>query len=464
MPLKKNFINSFLFVITNIVIILIGIVVNYLIPLEISVVDYGFYRIFILLLPYFSLLHLGLIDGVYLNFKDKTINENGYDISSNFKGLIFIRLITSLVAIILTIIIIKERIIIFIIITGIINTFILNVSSYFNFISQATGNFKISNLILIITKFSFFIGLLIVVLLNKVNLYNLFIINILSSFATLIFVLLKFKNILIFNVKINWEKIKEYIKNGAFLMISNVLVSFILSIDKIISNQYISPLEFSNYAFAGAIITIIYQLASSISSIMFTYISLKSFSKKLFLEKAETLLIFLTGISLNFFIINQYIIKNFLKNYTYSLNYINMLLPSVFMLIIIQILHSTVYKVFVKTKERTRITFFVLIFEVTLLYYSILNSISVEKIIFIVNLSLIFWYILNIRSLRKMGLKGITSIKNIILIFSIIFLYRYLFSQINLYKLLVFNLYIIIGVIFYVIKNKTIIKTMIDKR
>lgn len=73
--IKNTLINILKVSISNIVIMLSGILVGLLLPKILGVTDYGYYRTFTLYTSYVGLFHFGFSDGIYLKYGGKRYDE-----------------------------------------------------------------------------------------------------------------------------------------------------------------------------------------------------------------------------------------------------------------------------------------------------------------------------------------------------------------------------------------------------
>ena len=68
---KKIYRNIFFVAISNIITLLAGVLVGFVIPKIMSVTDYGYYKIFTMYFAYTGLFHFGFCDGICLYFAGK---------------------------------------------------------------------------------------------------------------------------------------------------------------------------------------------------------------------------------------------------------------------------------------------------------------------------------------------------------------------------------------------------------
>ena len=72
----KRFIKNIVIVlISNIISMLSGILIGFIIPKIMGVTEYGYYKTFTLYSTYIGILHFGFLDGIYLKFAGKQYEE-----------------------------------------------------------------------------------------------------------------------------------------------------------------------------------------------------------------------------------------------------------------------------------------------------------------------------------------------------------------------------------------------------
>ena len=72
---KKTAKNIIKVSLSNMIKLLAGVLVSFLLPRIIGVTDYGYYKTFTLYATYIGLLHFGFADGIYLKFGGKNYDE-----------------------------------------------------------------------------------------------------------------------------------------------------------------------------------------------------------------------------------------------------------------------------------------------------------------------------------------------------------------------------------------------------
>ena len=68
---KKIFRNIIFVAVSNIITLLAGVLVGFVIPKILTITDYGYYKIFTMYFAYTGLFHFGFCDGIFLYFAGK---------------------------------------------------------------------------------------------------------------------------------------------------------------------------------------------------------------------------------------------------------------------------------------------------------------------------------------------------------------------------------------------------------
>ena len=161
--------NLFLVAFSRMVSLLSGVVVGLLLPKIFSVTDYGYFKIFTLYAVYTALLHFGFVDGLLLRLAGKNYNELNREnlrtytrFFAAFQGVIF------LIMTVFGIVFAKGEYR-FVVLMLALNMVFVNLTTYYQFVSQATqrfGEYSAKSLIVSVCKLIFVGGLFVVYLLD----------------------------------------------------------------------------------------------------------------------------------------------------------------------------------------------------------------------------------------------------------------------------------------------------------
>ena len=135
---KKTIGNIFKVAASNILNLLAGVLVGFLLPKIIGVTDYGYYKTFTLYATYIGLFAFGITDGVYLKYGGKNYEELD---KSNFRFYTIFYFLLELISSLIAILFLKDEIRYIFICLAVFLIF-NNITGYFQIISQITGRFN----------------------------------------------------------------------------------------------------------------------------------------------------------------------------------------------------------------------------------------------------------------------------------------------------------------------------------
>ena len=139
---NRNLKDIFRVMLGNITTIISGVIVGFLLPKELSLTDYGFYKTFTLYITYMGLFSIGITDGIILKYGNKDYDQLERNMfRSYFKYYTAIMAAASSTIIISALIFFKKDIKFIFVMLG-IDMVAGNIINYFRVISQITQRFK----------------------------------------------------------------------------------------------------------------------------------------------------------------------------------------------------------------------------------------------------------------------------------------------------------------------------------
>lgn len=346
--------NLFLVGFSRAVSIISNIAIGLLLPKIFTVSDYGYFKVFTLYAVYTTLFHFGFVDGILLKLSGKNYLElnkcslRGY--TSFFVA--FEAIIAALMISISAILADGEYLFIFVMLS--FNMLFVNITTYYQFISQATQRFQeysAKSIIVSIVKLS------VVILFFISNYYSLFDVSyriyliILNGldFLVLIWYISIYRDIT-FGEKQPFDCLKkdiiEFFKDGIILTVAYQVSHLVLVLDRQFVNILFSTEEFAIYSFAYNIVSMVSTMISSLSVVMLPM--LKNVGENHIANHYKNGLIgisIVTGGSLLGYFPLVSFIEWFLPNYIHSLKYIAVVLPSVLFTACITVIMFTIDKV-----------------------------------------------------------------------------------------------------------------------
>ncbi len=460
-----------LVVLSNGVRLFSSILTVFFIPMIFPQQDYGFYKLFLLYISYVGIFHFGFIDGIYLHFAGKDFSElDKKDFRLYTKALFTVELFVSLIVIVISLFLTGERQ--FITFLAGVNLIVLNLTTYFQYISQITQRFKefatrniiytVMNVILIGSFYLF-----------EITDYRLYIVlTIIINSVLLLWYVVTYREIVFGKSSKaidNIDSLLYILKIGVILLFSNLVVMFFSSIP----TQYVDfkyPVEvypniFANFSFAYTLLGFTGVFMSAISLVLYPSLN-KSRSEEV-IKSYNGLVAFVLG-SISMLIIAYfpmtYIVQVYLPDYYDSLEIFYVLAPGITLTSAVTVVIHNYYKTLKMNKEFFIIGLVNLLLLIAGIY--LVNTFISQKIIYIsittVAVQFIWYLILNHQMNKKFGNR---SYKNLLyIIFSSVTFYFTAAIENLLLGFLIYGFIIItITLLIYFIEIKNIVNLILTK-
>lgn len=407
---------------SNVVVMLSSVLVGFLVPKMMSLYDYGYYKIFSLYLGYIGVFHLGFCDGIYILYggeKYENLDKRKFRAYSKFY-ILFQLFMTALIIFISLFLNEHEYKYIFIFVG--VSVFATNITTYYQFISQITGRFKelsIRNIIKSILSIIVIINLFILFKTNMINNLEYKIYILIVSIINVILAgwyIFTYKNITFgksFAINNCKKEIIELFKIGIPLLISNLVVTAIMLIDRQFVSALFSKEEYAIYAFAYSLLAFITTAISAISTVLYPMIKT---SKHDFLKNNYNSFICVISIFISICLLSYYplalIVRAFLPNYVGSIVFLRILLPGLIYSTCNSVIIYNYYKAMGMTKKYFKVS--IIIFLITIFFniaaYVVFGT--MESISFASVIVFFLWFLLLENALvRKWNIK--TNLNNI---------------------------------------------------
>lgn len=400
---------------SNILKLLAGVLVGFLLPKIIGVTDYGLYKTFTLYATYSGLLVLGISDGIYLKFGGKTYDEL---IEGNFFSYTRILLYTqlffsSLLSLIISLSLEGDLRLIFIFLS--VYIIFNNMTTYYQMISQIT--FRFNELSIRIILQSIFTSVIVIFLTILFKFFNInirywhYISLYLVMFAILtIWYSLTYKDITFKKGRITKQDVKDvlfFARIGIPLLISNLCSTLILTIDRQFVNILFPTDTYAIYAFAYNMLALITTATASISTVLYPVFKrrdLNEITQNYNMYSSYTI-IFISLCLLVYYPLCWFI-GFFLNQYNDSLLIFRIVLPGLLFSGPITILMHNYYKI----SNRNNVFFIkgIIVLLVSIIanifvYMIWKNTISISIISIVV---MVFWYLFIDFGIKDVCLKG----------------------------------------------------------
>lgn len=333
-----------------------SILVSLLIPKLLGVEEFGFWQLFIFYTQYGGFLHFGIIDGIYLRIGGQHIDSLDYRILS-FQFRFF--LITQLVFTIPFIYLgyceedISRKFVIF---SSCVFVLINNISTFYFYILQAVNHIKQFATGRVIITICFVVSLIILAILNTSDFQPYIIVYLCSYFVGGIYYLCQLKKL--FYATFICEKgdtitqkniLLEDYKTGIVLLLSNLAGMFIVGFARFYIDGHWGITAFSIVSFAFMFVNFFMLFINQASLVLFP--ELRRWDEKRtcnFYKKYREMLSRLSPFVLIFYYPIVVFVHFWLPKYSGSLEYLVYLLPLCIFEFKMNMLCTTVFKVFNK--------------------------------------------------------------------------------------------------------------------
>ncbi len=374
----------------SVVNLLAQVLSNYLLGHFMQPEGYGAWRKLLLYSSFSGVIHLGYLDGQYLNWLKKGKELFSFSNFTYCAGFLFL---THFLAFWVLILLIKSNSVTTLII---VQCYLNSIIFYFQIYFLKEQRFVFSSLLLVLIQVVFV--LLIFILKDFISSFQIvayinfsvYILAILMIFL----VLLSNKTIIVNNISLASFKssIKGNISYGFFVLLSGLILLLFQNADKIIVSNFYSLHTFGYYSYASVFINIFIGLATSMTNILLSKIFLSSsYENNKLLEKSYKLII---GLCFVFPIVIPFLEKPItllMPGYARSYQFIYPLLVGLAPTLLINLILFNLYKKYTFQKSYFIISAVLVLLQFLILYLSILNHLNLKFFAFIPG---IFYFIL----------------------------------------------------------------------
>ncbi len=461
----KNVINIAKVVLSNFTLLLAGIVTSFVLPKIFSLEDYGCYKIYNLYSTYIIVLQFGIVEGIYIKYGGKDLNDiKREEFSGYFKSLLVLQSLFVILVFVFSISLLPDNTK-FIGIALAINILIVNITNLFQYLSQAIQRFTELSIRNVVKSVFMLFAVLIMFCLYKLNYffigYEIYIIFLtFINIILLIWYIYTYRSISIGNGKIHISEIKNIVKVGFPLCLSNIIASLILSLDRQIVLIFFETNDYAIYSFAYSLLTLISTIVTSVAVVMFSMFKQKE--EEIFLisykKNIGYVSILVSGMGCVYFPLRLFV-RHFLPLYISSIPIFRVIIPGLMISCSISIVMHNYYKVL-------NLNFYFFRKSIAILFLSVISNLvayytfgTMESISYASVIIMLIWYLITEKMLKNKY--NVSSEKNFCYLLLIMFSF-YICSCVEKVILGMFGyiiLYSAITCIFY----KDIIREMIKK-
>lgn len=238
--------------IANIINLAIGLLNSFFLPKYLSVETYAMIKTYALYISYAGFFHLGYLDGMYLKYGGKKLNEvNDREYGTDFGNLLFMEFIAG-VAIAVLSCLLRDPIILAFSFGMLLN----NIISCFQMLFQAVGEFKLySSALNFKTIIAFFGSIILLFVFKSDNYISYVVCQVAAGIVPAIYlaIILNKRVNFLTNVSIKWSEFKENISSGFVLMLGNFSSTMFTGIDRWFVKFFLTTKDFAIYSFATSV-------------------------------------------------------------------------------------------------------------------------------------------------------------------------------------------------------------------
>lgn len=395
--LKRGIVAVF---IANMINVAFSLATNFLLPKFLSVDSYAAIKTFQLYVSYVGLLHLGYVDGMYLKYGGRDI---GIHVDKDFSlNLSTMRVLQIVLTVLLTVVGILTRDWIIILFT--ISVMPQNLSNYFKFLYQATGDFKRYGRIMNVSAISTFAINMILLFLLKTDSYLTYLVLYVLLYYTIWFVLeIQFRrsHTIEKSAYFSWSELMGNIKDGFLLMLGNLGSMMLTSMDRWFVKFLMNTVAFAKYSFAVSVENFLNLAITPITTTLYNF-----FCREAKVEKHREILqyvfIFATVLPAAAFPV-KFILEHFLTEYLDASKVVFLLFAAQMFNIIIRSVFVNLYKV--QRKQKTYFMKLVAVLVAGFIFNAVCYYFWPVKEAFALGtlLSGILWFVISINDFRYLS-------------------------------------------------------------
>lgn len=387
---------------SNVLTILVSLFMGFILPKELSIGDYAYYRVYMLYIAYAGFFHLGFVNGIYLKYGNLDVNQIP---KKNFRTYSYFMVLMQTLAVVALFAILfvsgffmeADKVIAFAFV--VINIPLVNIKWFYSSINQFTKRFVIDSYVTFLQNILNLAMVLFVILFKWYDYRILLVILTICNFLCMVITMWQNKQIL-------WGRrepfgevgIPSLVKNGFFLMLSEFIGLIILGIDSMFVDNLFSQADFAMYSFAVSVISVIYTLITVISNMVYPYLVRVSEEKYAeYYALMSDVLVVVSMFSMLAFYVAEFAILKWLGKFTPSISVIAILFGTIVFRTLITLVCGNYFKVLKMIKAYTENNVFAIVVSFVLNVAAYLLFRDYAYIAVASLLSFIIWYVVTDR-------------------------------------------------------------------
>ena len=357
----------------NMINMFFSLATNFLLPKYLSIESYAAIKTFQLYVSYVGLFHLGYVDGIYLKYGGQELKSS---IDQNFStSLSTIRVFQCVITGIMLCVSIVGRD--WILCLFALSIFPQNVSNYFRFLYQATGEFSIYGKFMNLSTALMFLVNIILLFIVRSDKYILYVgLYVIIYYAIWIVLEIQFisNNKAKKGIIFSWQELYTNIKEGILLTLGNLASMMLTSMDRWFVKFLLPIMDFAQYSFAVSVENFLNLAITPITTTLYNFFCREKDIEK-YKEVHQEAIVFSTILPAAAFPV-KFILESYLDKYLNSVKIIFLLFAAQIFNIIIRSVYVNLYKVQRMQKRYFAKLIIILIigFFANIICFKILNS------------------------------------------------------------------------------------------
>ena len=326
----------------------ISIVRTLVIPLYLSVLNYGYFQSYLFYITLTPLFTIGYNDGIYLRYSKYDYGHLPFHLLSSSNWIyIFFQIILTFLILLFSILFIEDNNLKLVFVSAFSYSFFNSLNAIILQIYQITRRFTDFTKASITSKALSLVFIIILLLSGYDDFIGIIFADLLSFILITCFLI--YKNIKLFQItycsRLNFTEFFENIKFGFPLLISGLIGILYLGGGRLIV-QYFGGIEnFSYYSFSLSIASFVSVAISSVSLVVYPMIARydKNALNLTYIKFNNILRCSLVGVILLYYI-SVFIITNFYKQYSGTVEYLSIVFVMMYYKCFLYVLQNTFYK------------------------------------------------------------------------------------------------------------------------
>ncbi|QIV95706.1 hypothetical protein EDC55_10857 [Allofrancisella inopinata] len=421
---KKTIKDFLIMIFSQFVFLILSILRVLILPIFMSLNDYGYWQLYLLYISYVVALSLGFNDGIYLKYLKYDYDDlPKKEIRSGFRIFIIFQIILCIALILLALV--TERTIDSIILALVfLNIPLFGINGVFLIIFQTTRDTKSYAFYTNIDKLLFLIVLIILLFFiddSYLLLFVLIVLDILTRLLATLLMIIKCKELIIgsvYNLSKSYKFFKVYVRIGIKLMLAGIIAILILGFSRFFIHFFESIDDFAIYSFSLSIINFVLIFSAAVSLIVAPMLGRidKNLYSKCFVKLRAILKLFSYFLLLPYLPI-KLIIENIYPGYITMFSYLPFVFGILYVQVQMQLLINPFYSLLRCENELLKVNLFTLIMTCSsiVMSYYFFQNIQVVVIVTFINM-LLRLYLSEAFIMKKLNILTINNFKALLTI------------------------------------------------